>query len=137
MMASAQRAHLALRYSKSLSHTITERRRGGRALPAQARFQLGDQVFYWRGNNKTKADWAFVWHGPAIVIGFERNNVWIQHRGNALKCASNHLRHAQQEELVPWDRLMSQEAEQTLVKTLRSFLPRVLLQLGWTNVTSI
>ena len=54
MMVSGQHTHLALRYSTSLSHTITARNRGDRSLQAQARFQLGDQVFYWRGNNKTK-----------------------------------------------------------------------------------
>ena len=82
---------------------------GDNALPVQARFQLGDQVFYWRGNNKRKADWAFVWHGPATVIGFERNNVWVQHRGFALKCAATHVRPALPEEQIPWRELLKKE----------------------------
>ena len=60
MMSSAQRAHIAMRYSKSISHAITARHRGDRALPPQVRFQLGDQVYTWRGNNKAKADCVFV-----------------------------------------------------------------------------
>ena len=32
-----------------------------------------------------------------------------------MKCAANHIRHAQQEELIPWDRLMTQEAEESAI----------------------
>ena len=111
MIAAAQRSTAALRYSKSLSHAITARSRGDKALPVQARFQLGDQVFYWRGlgkGGKTKSEWASVWHGPAIIIGFERNNLWVQHRNTAVKCQANHVRHAQMEEQVPWKQILSE-----------------------------
>ena len=62
-------------------------------------------MFYWRGRAKSqskKSRWAFKWLGPATVIGREGNNVWISHRGTAIKVAVRHLRHAQPEEQIPW-----------------------------------
>ena len=70
-------------------------------------------MFYSRGQSKTKAQWASVWHGPAVIIGFEGNSVWIRHRATTLKCASNHIRAAQLEETIPWDQLV-QQAHQEL-----------------------
>ena len=72
MLASAQRAHLALRYSRSLSHAITARHRGGPALPAQARFQLGDQVYYWRGTTKIRPNGLSSGMYPLWSLGSKR-----------------------------------------------------------------
>ena len=108
LMSAAQRSTAALRYSRSFSHALVARSRGDKALPAQARFQLGDQVFYWRGIGVKKSAWATVWHGPAVIIGFEKNNVWLQHRNTAVKCQANHVRHAQTEEQIPWNQLLEE-----------------------------
>eukprot|EP00974_Lingulodinium_polyedra_P075705 7334437-Lingulodinium_polyedra.AAC.1 len=63
------------------------RNRGARADPAPAQFMVGDQVFYWRGHSRRqgtvrsgKGMRAERWHGPAIVIGHEANNLWLAHR---------------------------------------------------------
>ena len=46
-------------------------------------FAVGDQVMYWRGNNKPKSQW----------IGHEGlANVWISHRNAVVKATGNHVR---------------------------------------------
>ena len=66
-------------------------------------FAVGDQVMYWRGNNKRKSQWSMRWLGLGIVIGHEgRANVWISHRNAVVKAAGNHVRLAEVEEQLPW-----------------------------------
>ena len=62
---------------------------------------------YWRGTCATpKSAWAGRWHGPTVAIGFEGgNNVWVSHRGAAIKCSGHHVRAALPEEVIPWDDL--------------------------------
>ena len=74
LMSAAQRSVVALRYNRTLSRAILARSRITGATPAQLQFQVGDQVFYYR-STKVKRQWASVWHGPGVVIGFEGNNV--------------------------------------------------------------
>ena len=77
------------------------------------KFSIGDQVYYFRGVGKAKSAWAHRWHGPAVVIGFEGNNLWLQHRGIAVNAAARHVRAAEPEECVPWASLLDED-----VKTL-------------------
>ena len=53
MMSAAQRSVIALRYSRSLSRALLAKARGDRNFPTQVRFNIGDQIFYYRGLNKT------------------------------------------------------------------------------------
>eukprot|EP00974_Lingulodinium_polyedra_P084146 8148258-Lingulodinium_polyedra.AAC.1 len=66
MLRAAQQSVIALRYSRELSRAFLAKSRGTAADPAQTRFSIGDQVFYWRGQGKKKASWAQHWHGPAV-----------------------------------------------------------------------
>ena len=45
--------------------------RSANNTPSQVRFAVGDQVMYWRGNNKRKSQWSMRWLGPGIVFGHE------------------------------------------------------------------
>ena len=47
--------------------------------------------------------WANAWHGPSVLIGFERNNAWVSHRGTVIKVFSRHLRRAEPDETVHID----------------------------------
>ena len=105
LMATAQRAHLALRHSQVLARAWHSRARGDAARPVEHLYAVGDVVYYWRGRGKRKCDWSLRWCGPARVIGFEQNNVWVSHRNRTIKCAAIHLRPASQEE-----RLLSPDA---------------------------
>ena len=105
MMASAQRAVLSLKTSTALAKALAARSRATAAQPVQSLFAIGDQCFYWRGANVAKSAWSSRWHGPAVVLGFEANNVWLAHRGHAVKVAARHLRQALPEESVSWEHL--------------------------------
>jgi hypothetical protein len=101
MMSAAQRSVIALRYSRSLSRAVLAKARGDRSLPTQVRFNIGDQIFYYRGLNKNKSQWSQVWHGPAVIVGFEGEDAWVSHRSTVLKCAGHRSRAATPEEQIP------------------------------------
>ena len=71
MMSAAQRSITSLRYDRALSRAVLARSRAHSADPARQLFQIGDVVYYWRGNGKAKREWAAHWHGPATVIGLQ------------------------------------------------------------------
>ena len=88
MLAEAQRSIISTRYKKALSRAFLSRARSANNAPSQVRFAVGDQVMYWRGNNKRKSQWSMRWLGPGIVIGHEGlANVWISHRNAVVKAA--------------------------------------------------
>ena len=102
MLAEAQRPIISTSYNKALSRAFLSRARSANNSPSQVRFAVGDQVMYWRGNNKRKSQWSMRWLGPGIVIGHEgRANVWISHRNAVVKAAGNHVRLAEMEEQLP------------------------------------
>ena len=103
MPAETQRSIISTRYNKALSRAFLSRARNANNSPAQVRFAVGDQVMYWRGNNKRKSHWSMRWLGPGIVIGHEgRANKWISHRNAVVKAAGNHVRLTEVEEQLPW-----------------------------------
>ena len=103
MWAEAQRSIISTRHNKALSRAFLSRARSANNAPSQVRFAVGDQVMYWRGNNKRKSQWSMRWSGPGIVIGHEGPaNVWISHRNAVVKAAGNHVRLAEVEEQLPW-----------------------------------
>ena len=113
MLAASQRSMVALQYSAAISKAMVARSRAESGQPSSLKHTIGDQVYYFRGVGKAKAAWAHRWHGPAVVIGFEGNNLWLQHRGIAVKAAARHVRAAEPEECVPWASLLDDD-----VKTL-------------------
>ena len=68
----------------------------GRTRVSQRRPEVGEQVFYWRKPATSKSG---RWLGPATVIGYEDNNVWVTKSGRCVLCAPEHLRLATGEEL--------------------------------------
>ena len=54
-------------------------------------FCLGDKVYFWRNNN-------LEWHGPAIVIGKDRQQILIKHGGSYIRVHPCRLQHCQQED---------------------------------------
>ena len=103
VLAEAQRSIINTRYNKALSRAFLSRARSANNSPSQVRFAVGDQVMYWRGDNKRKSQWSMRWLGPGIVIGHEgRANVWISHRNAVVKAAGSHVRLAEVEEQLPW-----------------------------------
>ena len=99
MLGEAQRSIISTRNNKALSRAFLSRARSANNAPSHVRFAVGDQVMYWRGNNKRKSQWSMRWLGPGIVIGHEgRANVWISHRNAVVKAAGNHVRLAEVEE---------------------------------------
>lgn len=102
MLQQALRASRALRISRGLHASLTKRARGLGTLPIATMLAIGDQVMVWRGDRKTKAQWAERWQGPALVIGFEGNSVWVPHKHQTMKCAARHIRHCTPDELLPW-----------------------------------
>ena len=67
MMSATQRSISSLRYDRALSRAVLARSRAHGADPARQLFQVGDVVYYWRGNGKAKREWAAHWHGPATT----------------------------------------------------------------------
>ena len=99
MLAEAQRSIISTRYNKALSRAFLSHARSANNAPSQVSFAVGDQVLYWRGNNKRKSQRSMCWLGPGIVNGHEgRANVWISHRNAVVKAAGNHVRLAEVEE---------------------------------------
>ena len=78
----------------------------GRALLAGVRASAhtqgivtGEVVYVWRKvkKNRTDARTALVshlWYGPAIVVGKEKNNVFVSYRGRVTKVVPECLRKA-------------------------------------------
>ena len=56
LLSAAKRAVVALRYNRGLSRAFLARSRVRQAVPAEQKFSIGDQVFYWRGLTKRKHD---------------------------------------------------------------------------------
>ncbi len=81
---------------------MRQRARALGTLPVATKLSIGDQGMYWRGEKTTKAQWAERWVGPAMVLGFEGNSVWINAKNRTLKCAARHIRHATPDEMLPW-----------------------------------
>jgi hypothetical protein len=102
LLAAARRSVAALSANVGIARAFAARSRGEASVPAITVYQVGDQVFYWRGVSKAKSAWAHRWHGPGVIIGLEQNNLWISHRGAVIKASSRHVRPAQSDELVPW-----------------------------------
>ena len=68
----------------------------------------GELVYVWRKVKKktTDARTALVthrWYGPAIVVGKEKNNVFVSYRGRVTKVAPEYLRKASVAEQISWD----------------------------------
>ena len=102
MLAEALRSIISTRYNQALTRAFLSRARSAKNSPSQFRFAVGDQVMYWRGNNKRKSQWSLRWLGPGIVIRHEgRANVWISHRNAVIKAAGKHVRLAEVEEQLP------------------------------------
>ena len=75
----------------------------------------GELVYVWRRvqKNGTDARTALVtnrWYGPAIVVGNEKNNVFVSHRGRVTKVASECLRKASVAEQMSCDITTKQKA---------------------------
>ncbi len=88
-----------------------------------AHYRLGDQAFYWRGTGCSRSAWATRWHGPAVVIGFDGNNVWLQHRSTTVKAGMRHLRPAEIEEQIPWASLLGEPPEDAAQQNPSPALP--------------
>ena len=68
----------------------------------------GELVYVWRKvkKNNTDARTAHVtqrWYGPAIVVGNEKNNVFVSYRGRVTEVAPECLRKASVTEHMSWD----------------------------------
>ena len=68
----------------------------------------GELVFVWRKvkKNRTDARTALVthrWYGPGIVLGKEKNNVFVSYGGRVTKVAPECLRNARVAEQMSWD----------------------------------
>ena len=127
MLAAAKRSVASLRYSRGLSKAFSARSRSEASVPAKWTYNVGDQVFYWRGSTKNKAQWMHRWLGPGVIIGVEANNLWISHRGAVVKAASRHVRPAEPEELVPWEAIYEMAEQDAATAPL---VPERYLDLG-------
>jgi hypothetical protein len=74
LLAAAKRSVASLRYSRGLSKAFSARGRAEASVPAKWTYNVGDQIFYWRGSTKNKAQWMHRWLGPGVIIGIEANN---------------------------------------------------------------
>ena len=93
MLAEAQRSIISTRYNKTLSRAFQTGARSVTNPPSLVGFAIGEQIMYWRGNNKRKSDWSMRWLGSRIVIGHESSaNVWITRRNAVVKEAGNRFR---------------------------------------------
>ena len=100
-MSAAQRSITSLRYDRALSRAVLARSRAHGADPARQLFQVGDVVYYWRGNGKAKREWAAHRHGLATVIGLQHESLWLAHRTTTVKCSKGHVPHATASEQLP------------------------------------
>ena len=72
IQAAAQRSIVGLRYSRALAKAFLARSTASSTDPVSTQFQIGDQVFYWRGVSEKgikPSSWAFRCRGPGVVIG--------------------------------------------------------------------
>lgn len=60
MMAAAQRALTSLRHNTAMSKAFLARSRANISAPGDTMYNVGDQVYYWRGNGKRKRDLGSV-----------------------------------------------------------------------------
>ena len=58
MMQMAAQSVANLRHNQTLSRAILARSRAEGAQHIDTTYQMGDQVFYWRGNGRPKREWA-------------------------------------------------------------------------------
>ena len=64
----------------------------------------GELVFVWRKSRKTEPTRGqHRWYGPAIVVGQEKNHMFVSHRGRVTKVALGCLRKASVAEQMIWD----------------------------------
>ena len=75
----------------------------------------GELVYVWRKvkENRTDTRTALVthrWYGPAIVVGKEKNSVFVSHRGRVTKVAPECLRQASVAEQMSWDITTTEKA---------------------------
>ena len=75
LLSAARRSVAALSANVGIARAFAARSRGEASVPAITVYQVGDQVFYWRGVSKAKSAWAHRWHGPGVIIGLEQNNL--------------------------------------------------------------
>ena len=73
LLATARRSVAALSANVGIARAFAAPSRGEASVPAITVYQVGDQVFYWRGVSKAKSAWAHRWHGPGVIIGLEQN----------------------------------------------------------------
>ena len=101
MMSAAQRSITSLRYGRALSRAVLARSRAHGAHPARQLFQIGDVVYYWRGNGQAKREWAAHWHGLATILGLQQQSLCLAHRTPTVKFSKGHVRHATASDQVP------------------------------------
>ncbi|CAE7487299.1 RE1 [Symbiodinium sp. CCMP2592] len=87
--------------ARSAFHQVQTDERVRRALTGRSRVTkakplIGDHVFFWR---KLKNGKRGLWKGPATVIGYEGQNIWLTKGGRCFLCAPEHVRSATGEEL--------------------------------------
>ena len=115
LLGAARRSVAALEANHKISEAFLAKSRAAATLPAAATYQVGDQVYYWRGlgKHKVKKHWAQRWHGPAVVIGHEQNNLWLAHRNLTIKASARHVRAAEASELIDWKDIFEKAVEPT------------------------
>ena len=141
MLTEAQRSIISTRYNKALSRAFLSRARSANNSPSQVRVAVGDQVMYWRGNNKRKSQWSMRWLGPGIVIGHEGRAKRVD-QSSQCRCQGsmeNHVRLAEVEEQLPWhdlydslrdtdDTLISVRLVRLVILSMKVHPHRVMLQ---------
>ncbi len=97
LLSAARRSVAALEANRKISEDFLAKSRAATTTPAASTYQIGDQVFYWRGLGKAKVKkhWAARRPGPAVVIGHEVNNLWLAHCNLAVKASARHVRAAE------------------------------------------
>ena len=99
LLSTARSAVISSQYSRQLSKAMLARSRAPTSSPVQQLYSIGDAVFYHRPG--IKREWINSWRGPAVVVGMEGNNLWLQHRHAVVKAATRHCRMARSDEGVP------------------------------------
>ena len=75
----------------------------------------GELVYVWYKVKKNRTDARTTqvthrWYGPAIVVGNEKNNVFVSCRGRVTRVAPQCLRKASVAEQMSWDITTKEEA---------------------------
>ncbi|CAK0887844.1 unnamed protein product, partial [Prorocentrum cordatum] len=104
LFSASKRSVAALEANRKICEAFFAEGRAAAAAPAASTYQVGDQVYYWRGLGKSRAKkhWAARWHGPALVIGRESSVLWLARRDLAVEASARHVRAAGASELVVW-----------------------------------